>query len=306
MELMEFVEQALKTDRTDRNKKYECLQIGLHGIAGEAGSVVSEAKKCLRDGRLPSLPSGVKENICEELGDLLWYIAFVSDQLEINLDDVAAANLKKTHALWSEELPELPDYDNHNYDEHKFLRRMTFRFEEDTACNIPRVKMRPEGELAERFQRERNQHSSELQIGDGLDDNTIQDDGYRYHDVIHLAHATVLGWSPVLRALIGAQRRHVGDCDRVQDGARAKAIEEGLVAFVFNYLAPYEFSTEHLDWTLFKHIRRTVRGLEVANQPIVAWRSAYKQAFQVFLKLCDNRGGVIECDLDQRRLMFSE
>ena len=33
------------------------------------------------------------------------------------------------------------------------------------------------------------------QLGNDLGDNAAVEDGYRYHDVIHLAHATVLGWS---------------------------------------------------------------------------------------------------------------
>lgn len=30
-------------------------------------------------------------------------------------------------------------------------------------------------------------------VGDPLDDNSEHDDPYRYHDVFHLAHMTVLG-----------------------------------------------------------------------------------------------------------------
>ena len=298
MEFSEFVKEAIKTDKT---KEGEALQIGLYGIAGEAGSVVSEAKKWFREGmRSP----GLKENIREELGDLLWYIAFVSHQLDIDLDEAAEANLKKIQHLWSDKLPELPDYDDHPHHDQKFLRRMVIRFEEDVTDDIPKVRMIPEGELAERFKRERERKFGEYQLGDDLDDNTTLDDGYRYHDIIHIAHATVLGWSPVLRALMGAQRRHVEDCDRVQDGARAKAIEEGLAALVFNYLEPFDFLPEHLDWNLFKHVRRTVRGLEVANQPVAAWRHAYTQAFEIFLELRDNHGGTVECDLDNRKLTF--
>ena len=296
MEFGEFVNEAIQTAKT---KEDEALQIGLYGIAGEAGSVVSEAKKWFREGmRSP----GLRESIREELGDLLWYIAFVSHRLGIDLDETAKANIKKTRDLWSEELPRLPDYDNHPYHDEKFLRHMVVRFEEDDTGDIPKVRMIPEGELAERFKRERDRKFGGLQLGDDLDDNAALDDGYRYHDIIHLAHATVLGWSPVLRALMGAQRKHVGDCDRVQDGARAKAIEEGLAAFVFNYLEPFNFSPEHLDWNLFKHVRRTVRGLEVANQPAEAWRQAYTQAFEILPRLRDNKGGTVHCDLDNRKL----
>ena len=299
MEFSEFVTEAVKTASIDKTKKAEALQIGLYGIAGEAGSVVSEAKKCFRE---RGSSRGIEENIREELGDLLWYIAFVSDLLQLDLDEIVKANLEKTRDLWSEDLPELPSYDDHPYDEHKFPRTMTIRFAEDNSGDIPKVQMIPEGELANRFEAESNRKRASSQMGDDLDDNATLDDGYRYHDIIHVAHATVLGWSPVLRALMGGQRRHVSDRDRVQDGARAKAIEEGLAAFVFNYLEPFDFSAEHLDWNLIKHVRRTVRGLEVADQPVAAWRHAYRQAFKIFLELHENRGGTVECDLDNRKL----
>ena len=149
MEFSEYVKQAIKTNKT---REGEALQISLYGIAGEAGSVVSEAKKWFREGmRSP----GLKENIREELGDLLWYIAFVSHQLDIDLDEAAEANLKKIQDLWSDKLPELPDYDDHSHHDHKFLRRMVIRFEEDVTGDIPKVRMIPEGELTERFKRER-------------------------------------------------------------------------------------------------------------------------------------------------------
>ena len=38
------------------------------------------------------------------------------------------------------------------------------------------------------------------QIGNQLTDNAELDDGYRFHDVFHLAYAAVLRWSPVTRA----------------------------------------------------------------------------------------------------------
>ena len=44
-------------------------------------------------------------------------------------------------------------------------------------------------------------------IGDPLTDNIRDKDGYRYHDVFHLAHAAVLHWSPVFRALIKHKRK---------------------------------------------------------------------------------------------------
>ena len=44
-------------------------------------------------------------------------------------------------------------------------------------------------------------------IGDPLTDNIMESDGYRFHDVFHLAHAAILHWSPTFRALIKAQTK---------------------------------------------------------------------------------------------------
>lgn len=297
MDLQGYVDRAAATDDLGSDK--EAIRIALFGIAGEAGEVVSEAKKYFRDGG--PLP-GLGDRVGEELGDLLWYIALLARRLGLDLGLIAQQNLTKTNALWSSTMPPLPSYDDHAYDSQKLLRRMTVEFAEDRSGEIPVVRMIPRGELAERVESESERKRNLGQLGDTLDDNAANDDGYRYHDIIHLGHATVLGWSPVLRALMGAKRRDVGDCDRVEDGARAIAIEEGLAAFVFNYLEPLDFATDAIGWDLFKHVRRTVRGLEVADQPVVAWRRAYTQAFEIFVQIYEARGGVVECDLDAREL----
>ena len=301
MELNEYMNRASATDGLGDTDK--AIRIGLFGVAGEAGSVVSEAKKWFRE---DGPHEGLESRVGEELGDLLWYVAMVARRMNLDLDTIAADNLIKTAALWSNELPPYPNYDDHDIPEQKLLRSMTVRFEEDTSGEFPIVRMIPLGDLGDRVAAETQRKHPSGQLGDPLDDNSAIDDGYRYHDVIHLGHAAVLGWSPVLRALMGAKRKDVEDHDRVQDGARAVAIEEGLSAFVFNYLETYGFATDALDWDLYKHVRRTVRGLEVDSQPVAAWRHAYKQVFPIFLQLRRQHGGVVHCDLDARELRLVE
>lgn len=297
MDLNEFAERAALTDLTtdpDRG-----LQIVLHGLAGEAGSVVSEAKKWFREGHPPA---GLAARVQEELGDLLWYVAAVANRLELEMNVVAEESLQKAAQAFLQEVPSPSRYDEGWPEQQRLPRQFTVRFVEDESGPVTVVRMEPLGDLAARVERERQRK----QLGDTLDDNLAVDDGYRYHDIIHLAHAAVLGWSPVLRALIGAKRKgpapteaseHV---DRTQDGARAVALEEGLAAFVFNFLEPDDFegTEDLLTWDLVKHVRRTVRGLEVEDQPPVAWKDAYRQAFNCFRALRDARGGVVEADLD--------
>jgi len=314
MELDEYQRLASATD--DRVPEgMEGLRVLLLGVVGEAGSAASEAKKSYRDVENPhaqeEAPPWVAELICEELGDMLWYMAAVARRLGRDLGAVAADNLEKTSELWRRELPPPAPYDDGFPEEQSLPRRFTVLFDEDATGTVPVVRMRPHDHaLRRRIVAFRERKPSVLgadQIGDTVDDNARDDIGYRFHDVLHLAHAAVLGWSPVFRSLTGSKRKADGEFDRVQDGARAIAIEEGLAAFVFNYAEERGFRVddEQLDWTLVKHIRRTVRGLEVADAPALAWGRAYAQAFDVFLRLRETGGGLVSADLDDRTLTFS-
>ncbi|MCK9910146.1 hypothetical protein MXD81_13460, partial [Microbacteriaceae bacterium K1510] len=80
-----------------------------------------------------------------------------------------------------------------------------------------------------------------VQRGADLTDNAYTPDGYGFHDVIHFAHAAVLGWSPVLRKLLECKRKDDEKVDEVEDGGRAGAIEEGLAAVVFDYARRHQF-----------------------------------------------------------------
>ena len=72
-------------------------------------------------------------------------------------------------------------------------------------------------------------------VGDPLTDNNYRDDGYRFHDVFHLAHAAILGWSPILRALMKRKRRSNPELSRREDGRPSMIAEEGIVAMLFSY-----------------------------------------------------------------------
>jgi NTP pyrophosphatase (non-canonical NTP hydrolase) len=64
------------------------------GLAGEAGEVCENVKKTFRDDA--GLVSDERRAaIGKELGDVLWYLAQVATELDLDLDDVAAGNLEK-------------------------------------------------------------------------------------------------------------------------------------------------------------------------------------------------------------------
>lgn len=56
---------------------------------------------------------------------------------------------------------------------------------------------------------------------------------YRFHDAFHLAHAAVLGWSPVTRFLLSRKRKCDLRTGEGEDGGRAIAIEKGISALAF-------------------------------------------------------------------------
>jgi hypothetical protein len=70
-------------------------------------------------------------------------------------------------------------------------------------------------------------------VGDRLTDNSRRNDGYRYHDAIHLGFLAVLGWSPITRAMLHLKRKSLPDVDEAEDGARAIFAEGNWIGPVF-------------------------------------------------------------------------
>ena len=73
------------------------------GLTGEAGEVADKIKKLYRDEGLAGLTSwgqGVvveehKESIAKELGDVLWYIAAMANEIDMSLEEIAQMNYNK-------------------------------------------------------------------------------------------------------------------------------------------------------------------------------------------------------------------
>ncbi|MAR08299.1 MAG: hypothetical protein CL862_14550 [Cyanobium sp. NAT70] len=64
------------------------------GLSGEAGEVADKVKKVIRD-RGGVFDEEAREAIKLELGDVLWYVSQLADELGYNLEDIASANLNK-------------------------------------------------------------------------------------------------------------------------------------------------------------------------------------------------------------------
>ena len=284
MDLDEYQRRAAATDlRSDR----EDVAFPLLGLAGEVGSLVAEYKKHVR---ADTPYERFIEEAREDLGDLLWYVAALGRTLGLSLDDVAEQNLVKTAAAWGDHLPPASAYDQGFPISQRLPRSFAIRFVSHERDGLHHVSM----------------YLGDRAVGDPLNDNTYSEDYYRFHDAFHLACAAVLGWSPILRQLLGRKRKQDDDIDRVEDGARAQAIEEGLSAYVFSVAGRFNFfrDAERVDWELLKTVHRMTQHLEVGDQPPVAWQRAILQTYSVWRSLVEHDGGVVAGDLGQRTLRF--
>ena len=143
-------------------------------------------------------------------------------------------------------------------------------------------------------------------IGDPLADNIRNPDGYRFHDVFHLAHAAILHWSPVFRALIKHKRKSRPDVDEQQDGGRAIVVEEGLTAWIFSRAKEANMFEGHsaLSFDLLKTVQQFVAGYEVEKCPLKLWEEAILRGYEVFRQVEANGGGVIVGDRGARRIDY--
>jgi len=91
MELNEYQKKALSTAiyPIDSEIIYPTL-----GLCGEAGEVAEKIKKVIRDGGSFENPDTIME-IGKELGDVLWYISAIANDLGLSLNGVAQINLDK-------------------------------------------------------------------------------------------------------------------------------------------------------------------------------------------------------------------
>jgi len=68
------------------------------GLAGEAGEVANKAKKLLRDGDTDERRYVIRA----EIGDVLWYVSQLCEELNVTLGTVAVQNLEKLYGRKSD------------------------------------------------------------------------------------------------------------------------------------------------------------------------------------------------------------
>jgi NTP pyrophosphatase (non-canonical NTP hydrolase) len=287
MKFRTFQEAARQTDQRQGTDLAD-IAVHLLGVVGEAGSVATEYKKLLRDG---PAHTAAKARIREELGDVLWYTSALATKLGLDLDDIARANLEKTRDRWLRTTAD--PYDDQYPLAEQLPRTGTFEFVTSVSdAGRPTVRVRHNGRW----------------MGDPLTDNSHVNDGYRFHDVFHLAYAAVLGWSPVTRKLMGRKRKSDPEVDEAEDSGRAIVTEEGIALMAFAYATSHNYldGVTRLDFPFLNVIKDVTAPYEVGVRTAADWEQAILTGFTAWRALRDNNGGTIILDSARRSLTFQE
>ncbi len=64
------------------------------GLCGESGEIAEKIKKVIRDNN-GIISDETKQLLVKELGDVLWYVSAISNELGVDLNTVAEVNVAK-------------------------------------------------------------------------------------------------------------------------------------------------------------------------------------------------------------------
>jgi hypothetical protein len=276
---------------TDIEGDSQNKMVPLLGLGGEIGALIAEFKKKVR----PDGQSYVDfDNVVRvELGDILWYLAALARRINTPLSQIAHQNLIKTRRRWIalDGPPEVP-FDVGVPEDQRIPRRFVAIFTTTTDDNgLVKCNLRFESE----------------ELGDPIDDNSRHEDHYRFHDIFHIAHAAVLGWSPVLRLLIRRKRGYDPDTDRIEDGARAIATEEAVTAMIFELAKAWDYfdGASNVDDGILNAVQAVTARLEGGSLPGAQWERAILAGYSVWRELRDNQGGRVTVDLDTASIQYA-
>lgn len=290
MEFSHYQKEASKTIQGYIQGREANKLVPFLGLIGEAGSVITELKKNLRDGKAYT---NYNNKLKEELGDLLWYIATIATENDIQLEEVATANLLKIKDRFDlEKSEQFIIYDEQYPSEEQFPREFEVQFEVIIDGDKEKVKI--------------TDNSTQKQLGNIITDNSHSDDGYRFHDIFHFGYVAFLGWSPVVRKLMGIKRKSHAATDEVEDGARAAITEELISLYIYSHAMDHQLFkySNNVDTEVLKTVQKLVSGIEVENCTQKQWEKAIINSYKVYDELRKNQGGRVLVSVKNRKLTY--
>ena len=293
VELNEYQQLANQTDpcipaEVAPDGTYAVL-IPMLGLAGKAGALLGDHEQWFLDGASFELRP---ERVAEQLGSILWYLCDAASKHGLHLEDVASYNLDKISRRWgpaTRSLVQCKLFDG-DYPEHERLPRQMD------------ILIKPDGPGKTLTFVNGNR------FGDPLTDNQYEDDGYRFHDIFHLSFASMLSWSPTVRALLRRKRKSNPVVDEIEDGGRAMVLEEGISALVFSYAERRNYldGAEGVDYALLRNIREMTAHLEVGCRTEADWERAIVTSFQLWREVRRAGEGHIYADLEKGTIWMAD
>jgi len=290
MEFSIYQQEAKKTIQDYIQGKDANKLVPFLGLIGEAGSVITELKKNLRDGKAYT---NYNNKLKEELGDLLWYISTIATENGLELSDIAQSNLIKIKDRFDLEQSEnFIIYDAEYPVEEQFPREFEIQFEVIHEGDKEKVRV--------------TNNTTNVQLGDDITDNSHKEDGYRFHDIFHFGYVAFLGWSPVVRKLMGIKRKSDSATDEIEDGARAAITEELVSLYIYSYGMDHQLFkySNSVDTEVLKTVQKLVSGIEVKNCTQKQWETAIINSYKVYDELKRNNGGRVLVSIKNRRLIY--
>lgn len=289
-----FRKLAFLTSRTKEDELVEVCLAVLQQLTAELMRHKLPPVEIELNTRLEERPIG------QVLGEILWHLSALASLYSLNLSDVGKKNIAKLRRRFGRGEP-TPLHDEDRMSQERIPRHFDVAF---VSVGKGRSRMYFEGE----------------RLGDDLTDNSYGEDGYRFHDVMHLALMAKLGWSPVLRKLMGRKRRGSAKIDEVEDGARATIVEEAIINAIYaegrrvaslavppGEAGPQQLFTDssEISFTFLKRLEALAYGIEVSKSNYWEWEDAILDGFSLFNSLRGAGRGTITVDLERRALNFS-
>lgn len=283
---------AFLTARTEKRKLVEVCIAVLYQLSAELfRNTLPDCERELNT----SLPD---RDINDVLGEIAWHLAALASIYDLHLGDVAAENMDKVSFRWDRRHATAL-HDANDLPSEKLPRKFEVTF---VTIAPGRSQMYWNGR----------------RLGDPLTDNAYEDDGYRFHDVMHLANVAMLGWSPVTRKLMGRKRKSQPKIDEVEDGARAQIVEEAVIKAIHsegvrlaklrtdNDKTPSKLfpNSNEIGFRFLKLLRNLVAGLEVEANKYWEWDDAIIAGCAMYHELRTNGQGTVFVDMDERSLTF--
>ncbi len=93
MNFNDYQKQALTT-ASRSGDDFQDMMHWVLGVTGESGEIAEKFKKIIRD-KKSTISEADKKELSKEIGDVLWYLAVLANQLGLSFEDIADENINK-------------------------------------------------------------------------------------------------------------------------------------------------------------------------------------------------------------------